>query len=277
MMNCEKHLNKKVTNTILLTGLLVFSSCSEEAKKTDYIARVNETYLTREEFASLADTLNLNSIQKNQLIKNWVYNEMLFQAAKDKGVTNREDYKNYLEKSSKELAGAMLIEEFAESEEINYTDKDLINYFEKNKNYFRLNINSYLINKVSFDNEDKAIKFRSLVLESDWENTVNIFSSDSSMMRNKKAELIEENNVYPLQLSSIIKDLYPEEISIVITEKPGYYSVVQKITNFEKESVPPFEIIKSKVTQRFIAEMKRKMIENYLKELYSENEIEIKK
>jgi hypothetical protein len=276
-MNCEKHLNKKVTNTILLTGLLVFSGCSEETKKTDYIARVNETYLTREEFASLADTSNLNSKQKDQLIKNWIYNEMLFQAAKDRGVTNRDDYKNYLEKSSKELAGAMLIEEFAESEEINYTDEDLINYFDKNKNYFRLNINSYLINKVSFDNEDKAIKFRALALESDWENSVNIFSSDSSLLRNKSAGLIEENNVYPLQLSRIIKDLYPEEISIVITEKPGYYSVVQKITNFEKDSVPPFEIIKSKVAQRFIAEMKRKLIENYLKELYSENEIEIKK
>lgn len=277
MMNCEKHLNKKVTNTILLTGLLVFLSCSEETKKTDYIARVNETYLTREEFASLADTMNLNPLQKDQLIKNWIYNEMLFQTARDKGITNREEYKNYIDKSAKELAGAMLIEEIAESEEINYTDEDLANYFEKNKNYFRLNINSYLINKISFDKEDKAIKFRSLALESDWESSVNIFSSDSSMLRNKNAGLIEENNVYPLQLSRIIKDLYPEEISIVITEKPEYYSVVQKITNFEKDSVPPFEIIKTKVAQRFISEMKRKVIENYLKELYSENEIEIKK
>jgi hypothetical protein len=276
-MNCEKHLNKKVTNTILLTGLLVFLSCSEETKKTDYIARVNETYLTREEFASLADTMNLNPLQKDQLIKNWIYNEMLFQTARDKGITNREEYKNYIDKSAKELAGAMLIEEIAESEEINYTDEDLANYFEKNKNYFRLNINSYLINKISFDKEDKAIKFRSLALESDWESSVNIFSSDSSMLRNKNAGLIEENNVYPLQLSRIIKDLYPEEISIVITEKPEYYSVVQKITNFEKDSVPPFEIIKTKVAQRFISEMKRKVIENYLKELYSENEIEIKK
>ena len=183
---------------------------------------------------------------------------MLFQTAKDKGITNREDYKNYIEKSSKELAGAMLIEEFAKSEEINYSDEDLINYFEKNKNYFRLSINSYLINKVSFDSEDKAIKFRSLAMESDWENSVNIFTSDSSMLRNISAELIEENNVYPMQLSRIIKDLYPEEISIVITEKPGYYSVVQKITNFEKESVPPFEIIKSKVdTKVYIGNEKK--------------------
>jgi hypothetical protein len=276
-MNCEKHLNKKATNTILLAGLLVFSGCSEETKKTDYIARVNETYLTREEFASLADTSNLNSFQKDQLIKSWVYNEMLFQAANDKGITNREDYNNNLEKSSKELAGAMLIEEFAESEEINYTDDDLIEYFEKNKNYFRLGLNSYLINKVSFNNEDQAIKFRALALESGWEKSVNIFSSDSSLLRNKSAGLIEENNVYPLQLSRIIRDLYPEEISIVITEKPEYYSVVQKITNFDKESIPPFEIIKSQVAQRFMAEIKRKVIENYLKELYSENEIEIKK
>ena len=90
MMNCEKHLIKTITNTILFCGLLVFTGCSKEIRKDDYLARVNESYLTREEFASLVDTSNLSLEQKDQIIKNWVYNEMLFQKAVEEGITERD-------------------------------------------------------------------------------------------------------------------------------------------------------------------------------------------
>ncbi len=277
MMNCETHLNKTLTNILFLFGVLVFAACSEEQKKDDFVARVNESYLTREDFTSLADTANLNSAQKEQLIKNWIYQEVLFQAAEKEGITKRKDYLNIVNKSSNELAAAMLIDDYVSNEKIYYTDEDLINYYESNKNYFRLNTDSYLINKVTFNNEDNAIKFRSLALDSEWKKALSAFINDSSLVLNAISDLVEENNLYPVQLSRIIKDFYPEEISIVITNKPGYYSIVQLLNKLGKESVPPFEIIKTKVEKRFLAEKKKELVEEYLKNLYSQNEIEIKK
>ncbi len=277
MMNCEKHLNKTLTKIFLLAGVLAIAACSKEQKKDDFIARVNDSYLTREEFASLADTSNLNSAQKEQLIKKWIYQEVLFQEAAKEGITKDKDYLNIIKKSSYELAAAMLLEKYESSEEINYSDDDLINYYESDKNYFRLNSDSYQLNKVSFSSEDKAIKFRSLALDGDWKKAVNVFVSDSSLIKNIESVFEEENNIYPVQLSRIIKDFYPDEISIVIAEKPGYYSIVQLLNKYNKQSVPPFEIIKSKVEKRFTAEKKKLLVEEYLKTLYSENEIEIKK
>ncbi|HCY75725.1 MAG TPA: hypothetical protein DHV28_07370 [Ignavibacteriales bacterium] len=275
-MNCEKHLNKTITKILFLFGVLVFAACTKEQKKDDFIARVNDSYLTREEFSSLVDTTSLSTTQKDQVIKNWIYQEILYQKASKKGITKREDYKNILKKSSYELAAAMLIEDYLSGEETNYSDDDLKNYFEQNKNYFRAASDLYLLNKVAFSSEEKAIKFRTLALESDWKKSVNVFSSDSTMLKNSASDLIEENNIYPAQLSRIIKEFYPEEISIVITEKPGYYSIVQLLSKFGKESIPPFEIIKSKIEKRFLAEKKKMLVEEYLKELYSQNEIEIK-
>jgi hypothetical protein len=276
-MNCEKHLNKTLTNIVFLLGVLAFGACSEEEKKDDFVARVNESYLTREDFASLADTTNLNSAQKEQLIKNWIYQEILFQAADKEGITKREDYLSIINKSSDELAAAMLISDFLSNEEITYSDDDLISYYETEKDYFRLSTESYLLNKVTFNSENKAIKFRVLALDSDWEKAISVFISDSSVVKNIESHLIEENNIYPVQLSRIIKDFYPEEISIVIAEKPKYYSVVQLLSKYGKQSVPPFEILKSKVENRFVAEKKKLLVEEYLKDLYSQNEIEIKK
>ena len=56
----------------------------------------------------------------------------------------------------------MFLKDFAASESVDYSDEDLQEYYLKNKNYFKLNTNSYLINRVYFTDENIAIKFREL-------------------------------------------------------------------------------------------------------------------
>ena len=276
MMNCEKHLNKTLTNILILSALLSITACSEQQRKDDYIARVNESYLTREEFASLVDTSKLNSFQKEQIIKNWIYNELLFQEAVKDGIVGNEDFNRIVKNSERQLAAAMLLKDFSDSEELDFSDQDLIEYYENNKSYFLANSNSYLINRAYFKDEDRAIRFREFVLANDWDKSVELFIEDSSLHRCETSKLIEESNIYPLQLARIISDLYPNEISIVITEKPGYYSVIQLLNKYPKETILPFESTKELVARRFVDEKKNEIIENYLIELYSQNEIEIK-
>ena len=276
MMNCEKHLNKTLTNILILSALLSITACSEQKQKDDYIARVNESYLTREDFASLVDTSKLNSFQKEQIIKNWIYNELLFQEAVRDGIVEDDDFKKILKNSERQLANAMFLKDLSDSEEIDFSDQDLIEYYDNNKNYFRASTNSYLINRVYFKDEDRAIRFRELALATDWDKSIDLITEDSSLHRYERFKLIEETEIYPLQLSRIIADLNTKEISIVITEKPGYYSIVQILEKYPKETILPFESTKDLVKKRFIAEKKTEIIENYLKELYSKNEIEIK-
>ena len=276
-MNYSKHLSQNLTKIFFLSSIIVILSCSKETKKEEFVARVNNSYLTREEFASLVDTSKLSPADKDQIIKDWIYRELLYQEAKNEKILNEKKYKNILETSSKELAAAMLINDQISSEEINLTDDDIQNYYVKNKNYFRLNDDSYLINKITFKLEDAAINFRSLAVESDWVKALNFFNSDSNLVSNLNSELIGENNFYPIQLMKIAKDLLPNEISIVINENNGYYSVVQMLGKYQKGTIPELQIIKPLVEKRLLSEKKRELINNYLKELYSKNEIEIKK
>lgn len=277
MKNCGKHLSLKTSNLLFFFSVLVFTNCSKEQKRDDFIARVNDSYLTREEFASLVDTTNLTPNDKKQVINNWIFNELLYQKAKDEDITDLEEFKNVMKTSSKELAAAMLLNNYISSEEIKFSDSDLRDYYEKDKNYFQLNDDSYLINKITFSSEDNAIKFRSLAIESDWTKASNFFSNDTSIILRTDAELIQENNLYPYQLMRIAKDLYPGEISIVIVESDGYYSVIQMLGKYAKGTIPNYEIIKYKVEKRFLAEKKKQLIDEYLNELYSHNDIEIKK
>lgn len=275
MMSFKKRSHWK-TDGIFLLGVILLLSCSEEPKKKDFVARVNNSYLTREELASLVDTTNLSRIEKDQIISDWIYRELLFQKAKEDGILDSEKYKNIISTSEKELAAAMLLKNYAEDEAIELDDDELKNYYEKNKNYFKLKIDSYLINKITFLSEEEAIKFRTLATESDWDKAVNFFSSDSNLVQLKKSELIEENYLHPKDLARIAGDLYTQEISLVFTEDSENYSVVQLLQKYSKDSTPPFEVIKQKVSERLFAEKRKQLIKNYINDLYLNNEIEIK-
>lgn len=275
MMSFKKRSHWK-TDGIFLLGVILLLSCSEEPKKKDFVARVNNSYLTREEFASLVDTTNLSRIEKDQIISDWIYRELLFQKAKENGILDSEKYKNIISTSEKELAEAMLLKNYAEDEAIELDDDELKNYYEKNKNYFKLKIDSYLINKITFLSEEEAIKFRTLATESDWDKAVNFFSSDSNLVQLKKSELIEENYLQPKDFARIAGDLYTQEISLVFTEDSENYSVVQLLQKYSKDSTPPLEVIKQKVSERLFAEKRKQLIKNYINDLYLNNEIEIK-
>lgn len=277
MMNCKTHLNQRLIKIFFLLIVLGFTYCSKEPKKKDYIARVNESYLTREDFSSLVDTTNHTPFEKEQVVKNWIYKELLFQEAEKEGIVKSENYKSILKKSSKELAASLLLDNIVNADQIEIAEKDMLGYYEKNKNSFQLNIESYYINQASFNDEDKAINFRSLAIESEWKKAAITFSSDISLVRILNGELVEENNLYPAELSRAVKDLYPQEISIVISGNPGYYSIVQMLGKYDKGVTPPFDIIKDKVKKRLLAEKQKEIIDTYLKEIYSNNEIEIKK
>jgi hypothetical protein len=276
-MNCKKHLKINLNEILFLSSVIIFFSCSEEPKKEDFIARVNDSYLTREEFASLVDTSKLSKSEKDQVINNWIHRELLFQKARKEGIVDEKLYKDVLNRSRKELAAALLINDYLKSEEINISEDELLEYFQKNKSYFSLRVDSYLINKIIFSSEDAAIKFRTLAVESDWQKAVNVFGSDSSLVEIQNSELIEENNLYPKQLARIAKDLYPLEISLVIIDNAGYYSVVQMLAKYLNQTTPPFEVIKDRVEERLTAEKNKKLADDFIKELYSKNEIEIKK
>lgn len=275
MMNCRKHI--KLNNIFFLLIIITITACSKEEKKKDFVARVNDTYLTREELASLVDTTKIDPADREQVIKDWIYREVLYKKANDEKITKQEDYKNIIGTSSKELAAAMLLKNYLNSEEINFSDAELKGYYEKNKSYFRLNFKSYLINEVIFKQEDKAINFRSLAIESDWTKAANFFNNDSALISNINSELVQENELYPRQLMKIAKDLYSQEISVVINDGSGKYSIIQMLGKFDAGTIPEFEIVKSEVQKRFLNEKKKHLVDQYLKELYSKNDIEIKK
>jgi len=78
-------------------------------------------------------------------------------------------------------------------------------------------------------------------------------------------------------LLRILDGLYPLEISIVIPDERGYYSVVQLLDKYSAGSVPSFNAVKNEVNRRYTSALTELAIENYINELYSKSEIDLRK
>ena len=87
--------------------------------------------------------------------------------------------------------------------------------------------------------------------------------------------MLKEQDISPPTVLRLVKRLNPPEISIVIPEREGYYTVVQILEKYPADSLPPFNVIRKEVEKRYLAKQKKELLEDYINELYSNNEIEI--
>jgi hypothetical protein len=117
--------------------------------------------------------------------------------------------------------------------------------------------------------------FRSAVLQKGWEIASEEIKIDS-ILNNRAGVFLSEDEIYPSLLRRILPELLPQEVSTVISEENKNFMIIQLIEKYESETIPPFEFIRNKVENRFLALKKEEFIKKYMERLYSENDIEIK-
>ncbi|MEO8398629.1 MAG: peptidylprolyl isomerase [Ignavibacteriaceae bacterium] len=250
--------------------------CSKEKPKVDYVAKVNDSYLTEDELSSIMNSPKGKNFYREEVIRNWINTELLYQEARSEGITKDENFTKIIEDSKKNLAVAKLLQKHYDDIESSVDTKEIETFFEEHKDEFKTTDNYYIINFISFTNEDKAVQFRSSALENDWDKSLKDFKSDPSINYENINWYLSEYEIEPISLLRIIKELNPNEISIVFADEQNKYIIVQLINKIDKGVIPPFNLISENVAKRFLAEKKAKGISEYVKELYSKNEIDVK-
>ena len=130
----------------LLTYLMIFlglASCRQETQNDNAVARVNDHYLSQEELndampqgLSAEDSL----LYRNNYIKLWATKELLLEKARINVADADDDIKELVRNYEQEL----LIDRYRKAllqQELDtlITDKDINDYYEANKNVYRLN------------------------------------------------------------------------------------------------------------------------------------------
>jgi PPIC-type PPIASE domain len=275
MINLKMLLSRNRLIEGIIFPLFIFGACSQPEKPEAYIARVNNSYLTEVEFSELADSQFVSEKSRALLIKNWVRQEILFQEAIKQGITESKEFKRTVENSKRQLAASLVLQSFGTSSQLVVTNEELKNYYKENQTSFRIPFNTYFINRINFSNREAAVMFRTELMMNGWTEALDKFSKDLSLVNFESEVLISEQDIYPIRLLRLLEGLYPLEISIVIPDERGYYTVVQLLDKYSAQTIPPFEAVKIEVERRYKAALTELALENYINDLYSLNEIEI--
>ena len=276
-MNFRKLLNLKNKKVIFVFfAAVLLTGCGEDTKQKEYVARVNDTYLTKDELNEIVDTSRSN-FYKSEAVRNWVNKEILFKEAVKDGITKQNEYLKIIEDTKKDLAKSLLLNKILRETEIKVDQQELEEFYNIHKEDFRLFYESYYINYIEFNDEDKAVQFRTSVIETNWNKALFTFRGDSSIVNEQSYQLLKEHQIHPVYLLRVLKELYPDEVSIVLTNEEGNFAVVQLIQKYSKGTIPSFKVINEVVKERFIKEKKEKALDNYINELYSRYDIDIKK
>jgi hypothetical protein len=275
-LNKHSNQNKFEISYIILAAVIIYG-CGKEEPQRDFVARVEKSYLTKEDLAADLDTSILQSSHKNEYVRNWIESEVLYQEAIKEDIIENKSFNRTVNKSKKELANAFLIKKVLDENLIEYNTQELINYYNSHKNEFRIFRDSYLYNVISFKDEDKAILFRSTLIESDWNKASNVFSGDPSIVSERTNVFAVNYEIQPYTLQKILRELLNDEVSIVLNSEPGRYFIVQLVKKYNSEEIPEFDEIKSKVEDRYLVVKRKEILKNYIDNLYSRYTVEIKR
>lgn len=274
MMNLKK-LSK---NSLLVPFLisLIFLSCSKEEKHEKNIAKVNDAVLTEDMLNSMMNDSNNKAKLKDEIINQWIEDEVLFQEAEREGITNEKEFQKILERSKKNLAISFLIKKYLEENEIQIKDEELKKYYDENKNEFILNDELYYLRIAKFENYESAIEFRKKIIETNWNIANNYIKTRTDKFQTKE-DLIYEKDLQPIQVVRIVNTMEINEISSIIDISSNEFIIINLMNKYSENTIPPFEAIKNLVKEKLTILKQKELIHNYLTELLSEHNLEIER
>ncbi|MBI5809057.1 MAG: peptidyl-prolyl cis-trans isomerase [Ignavibacteriales bacterium] len=274
MMNLKK-LSK---NSLLVPFLisLIFLSCSKEEKNEKNIAKVNDAVLTEDMLNSMMNDSKNKAKLKDEIINQWIEDEVLFQEAEKEGITNEKEFQKILERSKKNLAISFLIKKYLDKNEIQIKDEELKKYYDENKNEFVLNDELYYLRIARFENYESAIEFRKKLIETNWNIANNYIKTKTDKFQTKE-DLIYKKDLQPIQVVRIVNTMEINEISSIIDISSNEFIIINLMNKYSENTIPPFEAVKNLVKEKLTILKQKELIHNYLTELLSEHNLEIER
>lgn len=274
----KKHL-KKIENfhgkIFLLLGIFIFFGCDEEKKPSGHLAKVEDTYLYKDDLPKYFDSSSIAKKHLSELVQSWVNTETLYREAVREGILDDPEFQKMLETAKREIASAILLKQLNERITISSDEKEIENYFNANKAKFELGSDAYLLNYAIFGSFDKSALFRNLLFESDWNKSTTAFKEDGSLIEQKANQFFYDYKIFSGSVLKIVRELENGEVSPIIQLDSSKYSVVQVVRKYKSGEAPEYSLIKNSVQKIFLEEKKRSEAEKFIQQLYSKYDIEI--
>jgi hypothetical protein len=212
---------------------------------------------------------------RQEVIRSWVEREVLNQISVENELLHENNFFRIIELNKKELSASIAIKDFLELNTDSVSNEELINYYNLNREDYSILDDAFIINLISFKNEESAIEFREIAIQESWAEAVARFEYDSSLVKILHNKFFNQSEIQSKKILRILQRLFINEISLVVNTELNNFVVVQQIDILTKNTTPEFNYVEDNVRESYIILKQQELVREYIDSLITKKKVKI--
>lgn len=260
----------------------VLAGCGPESSEVDYVARLGDRYLTREDLDSALESLTVlqdSAEAAEQIMEQWITDELLFREAVRRGLRNQAGVQSLLLENERSVLVSALLTELYKEEDSTPDDQDLLTYYEQNKDQLKLTEPFVKIRYLVTESADSAMSAVELMEgiesspnpDSAWKAVANRFAEDPDGTTTLSASFYPETRLLSSipGLNTAVQRLAPGQI-LSPFELDSRYHIVQLVERIPVGTTPEVALLEDQLRARIAIENRKQLYARQVQRLRNE-------
>lgn len=260
--------------------LIVFSGCSDNSHRKQFIARVGTSELTEEDL--IQDSLAGQHPASSTAVNDWIVNELLFQEAARRGLTTTDAFRRQVDAAKRRLAIAALLEQelYTPADSALVNEAAIAQAFAASGPQYVLHEDVVLASYALFADRETANSFRSTLLRgTSWADALQQIRDNQKtaplLLQAATRQYFTQHTMYPQELWKLTHSLGKDEVSYVLTVNDGLYVV--KVFGIKRQGdIPDLDYVRTEVRYRLLIDERRTRYERLVADLRSKHGVELR-
>jgi len=275
-----------------LASALLMAACQQRDPAEDYVARVGDSYLTLREVNEALEDMppGRDSLgARTQIIDRWVTNELLFQEALRRRLTDDPEVRRRIEDSERSVLIDALVSSVYEEEIDAPTAAELETYYQRNRERLRLREPFVRVRHLSALSPDAAAAAREALqdavrqnaADSLWPSIVRRFADDADAARTLADTYYPERSLFNQQpaVRAMLRRIGVREIAPVI-DSDSLHHVLQLVDRAPPGTIPELAWVEDQVQRQLLIDARKQMYARHVQRLrnraLSRNALEVR-
>jgi parvulin-like peptidyl-prolyl isomerase len=262
--------------------VLAAAGCENPEPPPDYVARVGQSYLTRQDLQEeLRDTPagRDSADARQQVIERWVTNELLYQEALRKGLIDKKEVQRLLEENKRSVLISALISSRFESDSARPSPTETRQYYERHRQQLALREPYVRVRHLATPTPDSAQTARRLLqqammagrADSTWPGLARRFAHRPDRAVDRGTHFYPQSQLFTRQpdVRKRLKNLSDEQIAPVFSGD-SLTHVLQLVKRAAPGTVPPLEWVEDEIHERLRIQSRKQMYARQVQRLRNE-------
>ncbi|MFP4546783.1 MAG: peptidylprolyl isomerase [Fidelibacterota bacterium] len=260
-------------NLLIISLLILMVTCGRKDKQGNYIARVNDSYLTKDDITNILEAkkvnLKLDRATIQSIITKWVKDEILFQKAKKEHF----DKDKTLQKKVDDYLRSLVIDEYLKyhfQSNVTINNNEIEEFYKTNKEIYKLDNDALKIRHVYVKDYNDANTLKSILQSSyDMEEKKKLYEEyDFETRLIKKGEVVKD----------IHAELFEKSTSKVvgpISTNYGFH-IIEILDSYKKGDYLPLSLLRDEIYEKLTQQKNKTEYIMFTDSIFSIADYEIK-